>query len=306
MQEVTIEIAQVAIAFKAHRLTLDRDLLPFIRPIPPHFEVFARFQPLPRFKQKRKLYQRGKAYSFFRTEKGFWVAFDSVALGREFKKTLADPVLECIPKGLLIFPDLKKAIFFLGTRKKKEPFRIVWPYIYLLLSHMLLYRRRGIFVHAAAIRTQGKGCLFVGPSGAGKSTLASLFRRDEKTIVLGDDFMTVRKERNQVSIYGTAVFSSPRFFPPQKGTPLEGIFFLRHGKRNHLKLLSSRASFERFLRESPQIFWIPEANEFSTRFALDLCEQLPTYEFSFTPNAKAVLFLKKTFPRLRKKKVRRT
>lgn len=51
----------------------------------------------------------------------------------------------------------------------------------------------GLLLHAAAVKIDSKGCLFLGNSGSGKSTILSLVPQDS---VFGDETIVVRKRRD--------------------------------------------------------------------------------------------------------------
>ena len=196
---------------------------------------------------------------------------------------------------MLLDASLKRATLFLGSKGKNTPLYILWQYVYLLISHLLLYRGRGLFVHAAGIRDRREGLLFVGPSGAGKSTIAKLFSRAEGASILCDDFMVICKEKRGPWLYGTPLLNASFPPPSREGAPLRKIFFLRHGRKNVLKTVDPRDSLKRFLSEIPPILWVPEGLPFSATFSLDLCQRIPTYELSFVPDETIVHFLRNAF-----------
>lgn len=299
MHQLTLEIAGVTLSFESRRLTLARELLPFLTCKSPQLYVRQLFSDPPSFSGKKLCYQRGNTYRFYRTGGGFLVEINPSAVEKELRRARPlDTFLDGIPKAFFLDASLKEAFFFLGADKKKS-FHLIWPFVYLLISHLFSYRRSGIFVHAAGICYKGRGYLFVGPSGAGKSTLARLFSRERNTTVLGDDIIAVCSGQKGPSLYGTPIFSTLRYFPSKKKAPLQAIFFLRHGRVNGLGALYPREALRYFLSETPPILWVPESFSFSAEFILDLCTKLPTYELSFLPDESAVSFVKNSFSRLK-------
>lgn len=62
----------------------------------------------------------------------------------------------------------------------------------------------GISIHAAVVKLDGKGYLFMGKSGTGKSTHARMWRKAfENCELLNDDNPTLRITENGVWVYGT-------------------------------------------------------------------------------------------------------
>jgi len=249
MEKVVLEIAGLAISFESRHLVLERSLLPFASRRRPQLRVRCSPSSPPRFQKKTLFYRRGKTYQFYRTQEGFLIEIDSYALKDEFKETYLHPLSDGMLRAILIDNSLKQTTFFLGPGKKGGSFYLIWPYVYLLISHLLLSERSGLFIHAAGMCDGGSGFLFVGDSGAGKSTLARLFRQEGNTSVLGDDSMVIRKEKRRPHIYGTPLL---RILPPSlltEGAPLEAIFFLTHGRRTRLIHLSPRESLRRIIKD---------------------------------------------------------
>lgn len=292
MQRVVLEIAGIAILFEFPSLTFQKVLFPFLSRRAPQLRVRFSFTDPPCFKKKTFLYQKDGTYRFYRVQDGRVIAIHSTGLRKELK-TIRQTLSATLPKAILMKASLKEATFFLGSKRGTESFHVVWPYVYLLLSHLLFIRREGIFVHAAGVRDGGgRGFLFVGSSGAGKSTLARLLRQERTFSVLGDDVMALCR-REKPTLFGTPLHSPLPNFLLTEGVPLEAIFFLRHGRKNQLTPLSYRESLTRLLPEIPFIPWAPEGHPFSSEFSLELCTSFPTYELSFVPDARVVSFLKR-------------
>lgn len=296
MGKVILEVAGVALSFESHRLILEQRLLPLVSRKSPEIHVRHFFSDPPFFREKKLFYQRGDTYRFYRTQEGFLIETNPPAVEKELTAGRFSPPSDGIPKTILIDSSFKRASFFLGAKRKEDSFHLLWTFVYLLLSHLLLYRKMGIFVHASGVCDRNRGYLFVGPSGAGKSTVARLFEQKTKGSVLGDDIIAIWKGKGGPRIYGTPIFSTSSISPLKKGVPLRALFFLRHGRRNALKSLSPRDSLERFLSQTPSILWIPEALRFSAEFSFELCSSLPNHELSFVPDGTVVSFLRKSLP----------
>ncbi len=295
MQEVFLEIGGIPLSVTAPRLTLQRALFPFLSRKNPQLSARILFSDPPHFKRKDLFYRNGKTYQFYRIPQGFLIQTDPHALAREIRMSYPRPIVDSIPKALLLDSSFKEVKIFLGSEKEKElPFHLMWLYLQLLLAHLLLLKRVGFFLHAAGVSYQGRGYLFVGPGGAGKSTLSKLLYQDRTISVLGDDLMVVCKRKGGPRIYGTPPCEPFPFFSLTEGTPLRGIFFLAHGKKNQLRRLALQESLRRFLLEVPPISWALEADSFLAEFVLTLCSSFPIYELSFVPDARIVSFLKKS------------
>lgn len=135
---------------------------------------------------------------------------------------------------------------------------------------------RGLIVHAAALAEGRSGWLMSGPSGAGKSTLAALFPER----ALCDEFVAVRLPSEEAPARLGAL---PFWRSHRGGADLEGIYMLRHGRRDRRRRLGAGEAFARLRRE---VVW-PTFDGEALRRAFDslfeLLASVPVWELAFRP-----------------------
>jgi len=149
----------------------------------------------------------------------------------------------------------------------------------------------GVIIHSCGIAWNEKGILFVGESGAGKSTLAEMWAEENGVEVLSDDRIIVRKKGDIFWMYGTpwhgdAPYSSPR------GVSLEGIFFLKHGRKNSVKKLKGAEPILSFLTCSFPPYWDPDGMAFALDLFTDLAAHVPCHELAFRPDKTVIELVK--------------
>lgn len=161
-----------------------------------------------------------------------------------------------------------------------------YPLDQILLMYFLA-PNKGLIVHAAGINIHEKGYLFPGKSGAGKSTIAQQFFGKNKTKLLSDDRIIIRKNDGGYAAYGTP-------WPGEAGIalndsmPLSGIFFINHGSTNRIKTIKPKKALERLF----PVTSIPWYDRDVMPNVLDFCEDLvfnvPAYELDFKPSVEVV------------------
>jgi len=106
-----------------------------------------------------------------------------------------------------------------------------------ILLARLLADREGCYLHASGLIFQGKGLLFVGHSDAGKSTMVKMLK--DKSEILCDDRMVVRRCEDEFRIYGTWSHGD---IPQVSASyaPLTAIMFLEQARKNRLVLLDNK------------------------------------------------------------------
>lgn len=96
-----------------------------------------------------------------------------------------------------------------------------------------------LLTHAAAVRSNGRGLVFVGRSGAGKSTLASWFPPED---ILNDDYvLLIRTSDGKRTVSSQPLFGSSML--DRVGRPLsievEALYCLSHAKQPRVQPLSA-------------------------------------------------------------------
>jgi hypothetical protein len=170
-----------------------------------------------------------------------------------------------------------------GTRMLRNPFS--YPLDQLLLMYALAHRK-GALVHASGVVFHGRGYMFSGRSGAGKSTLSRIFALKGHN-VLSDDRVVVRRIDEHFRLFGTP-WSGEAGIAQNKDTALCGIFFIRHASENAIRKITPTEAMERLM----PVTSIPWFDKTAMLSILSFCEEvvsdIPSYEFSFRPEAEAV------------------
>lgn len=175
-----------------------------------------------------------------------------------------------------------------------------------ILTITLLAAQCGSLIHSCGIRYKDKGYLFIGSSGAGKSTLSLLLKDnalplrkgrdipwDKATIdILSDDRVIAKKKDKQFHIYGTP-WSGTAGLTSHQAAPLSILFFLKKDKKNSLHRLSYGDTASRLIKYSFLPFWDRERLNSCLAVSQAMAEAIPAFEFSFTPDNKAVDLLSK-------------
>jgi hypothetical protein len=152
-----------------------------------------------------------------------------------------------------------------------------------LILMFTLCGREGILVHGTGAVIGGRGYLFLGKSGSGKSTLAGLLSNSVEAAVLSDERMVVRNTDNGLRIFGTPWFSDARK-ARNSSAPLDGIFFLHHGKENRVEPCSTSKALEQVMPVS-SILWFDRKRLISQ---MDFCGRIvsltPSFDLYFRPD----------------------
>ena len=148
-----------------------------------------------------------------------------------------------------------------------------------IVYSLALVEARGLIVHAASLIRRGRAFLFCGPSGSGKSTLARLSR---DAMLLSDELSIVRiAEPGGARCHGTPFWGELARAGEDCAAPLQGIYFLRHGRRHAVEPLRPRAALERLL---PNVLFFAREPRLTARvFSLGaaLVDAVPCADLTF-------------------------
>ena len=87
--------------------------------------------------------------------------------------------------------------------------------------HMLVLHHRGLMLHGASLRLNGRAVVVVGPSGAGKSTLSQRF----SAAMIHDDVTLLARDGRQWQVWYQDADRPPPHPQPDE-TPVEALFYL--------------------------------------------------------------------------------
>ena len=180
-----------------------------------------------------------------------------------------------------------KGIIYVPKKKKGDAEWNLGDIIYDALQIILinyLSKRDGIFVHAIGLKDiDGTGRIFIGKSGNGKSTLARLWHKYSRAVILNDDRIIIRKTKKGFLIHGSPwhgdfydyLISKMGFAKPAE------ILFIYHSKKNILKPLSQKQTFELLYPNLFPTFWDKKGLNKTISFCLDMMEHFPCYGLGF-------------------------
>jgi len=179
-----------------------------------------------------------------------------------------------------------------------NPTKFVFPLAYPmgeLFIMNVLGKGMGVMVHAAGVAYQGKGYLFLGRSGAGKTTIANLWQQQPGALVLNDDKVIIRIEKDGYRIYGTPWHGEGGLASPHN-VPLKHVFLLEQAKSNHLSTLSTTESILKLINTSFLPLWDKDKTGFTLSFFNDLIQNVSTHELGFLPDSSIIDFLRELSP----------
>jgi hypothetical protein len=245
-------------------------------------DVRLRFDCFPPVDHLKKVFATEESWAMYREAKNFWIA-------------MAPP---CFAEPLWIarFDRLANRVDVFcrsvspgpANRKKGLELPIVYPLDQLLLMHFLAVRR-GILVHAAGMVRNGEAFVFTGASGAGKSTFSELLAGGETGKLLSDERMIVREIDGAMLAFGTP-WAGTAGIAGNGHAPLAGIYFLKHGRSNHIEKMAVREALDKILPLISIPWYDPGTAAKIVAFAERLLAKIPAFEMSFRPDRSAVDF----------------
>jgi hypothetical protein len=150
-----------------------------------------------------------------------------------------------------------------------------------------LSRNRGVLVHACGLSHGGRGILLLGTSGAGKSTSARLWGQKASSIILSDDRIVIRSEREGYRIYGTPWHGEAGCESPGS-VKLDAVFILEQAPRNRIIDLHPAAAVAQMMVRAFPAMWDQSGLEFAVRFLSRMAERVPVRKLQFLPELSAV------------------
>lgn len=173
---------------------------------------------------------------------------------------------------------------------------IIYDFLQVLLINYFAQRNEGIFTHSIGIKElDGKGLLFCGKSSAGKSTTARLWYKYSKAMVLNDDRIIVRKNRDKFFIYGCPWHGDFEDYLTSRieSAPLERLFFIHHAPKNILRKISQKKAFNLLYPVLFPTFWDKDCLENIVSFCQDLITDVPCYSLGFVNDKEVIEFVRK-------------
>jgi hypothetical protein len=237
---------------------------------------------MPDLSRLQKLFDTRESWSIYGDARGFWITFHPALHSRPFWIARFDR------QASRVIVYCGSPLRAPGENKINIDNPICYPLDQLLFMYHLAYHD-GVLVHAAGIDLNGRGLIFPGCSGAGKSTLARLFAAGRIGKLLSDERVALRQTGAGWQVFGTP-WAGTEGIAANGCAPLAGMFFLKHGERNHLRDLSAENALERLLPILSIPWYDHEVLSRIVTFAKQMLARVPAYEMSFMPDRSAVDF----------------
>jgi hypothetical protein len=173
-----------------------------------------------------------------------------------------------------------------GKKVEELSHPVYYPLDQLLLMYFLA-SRMGMLTHAAGLVRGGKAFIFPGASGAGKSTFSELLAEAKVGRLLSDERMVVREIDGTMQAFGTP-WAGTAGIARAGNAPLAGIYFLKHGRSNHIEKLTAGDAADRLLPLISIPWYDPDTMVPIIAFAKRLAARVPAYEMNFKPDRSAV------------------
>lgn len=164
-----------------------------------------------------------------------------------------------------------------------------YPLFPLLVSWRVVYMG-GLMLHACGVDFDGQGLVFCGRSEAGKTTTARLWRDRNSAIVLNDDRVVVRSDRDGFTLLGTPWYGDAKV-SANTAVPLSSLLLLRHAQTNTLETVGPVEAVAEVFASSVLPFYDPEAMDQAFDTISRLVQTVPTQVYNFVPDGSAVDFL---------------
>ena len=120
--------------------------------------------------------------------------------------------------------------------------------LYIPLPRMMLPFDR-FFIHASAVKHQGKAYLFSASSGGGKSTHAALWQQHFGAKLLNGDKVLIEVRDGQCIAHGSPVAGSSGIYE-RDSAPIAAVYLLKKEKENQIYPVSPRAAFMQLYSEA--------------------------------------------------------
>ena len=153
----------------------------------------------------------------------------------------------------------------------------------------------GIYIQSSAVEYEGKVYLFSGPSTVGKSTHARLWQQlfGDAVRVINDDKPALRFIDGTWYAYGTPWCGKDGINQNRKA-PVAGICFLKQGKENSIRRLSSEEALQHLLPQTIHKFSKVNRLEMMLNILDNLISNVPIYELENVPVPEAALLSYRT------------
>lgn len=154
--------------------------------------------------------------------------------------------------------------------------------------------RGNTVLHSAAASYKGQAMLFSAPSETGKSTHTSLWKKfySDDVVLFNDDTPIITEIDNNFYACGTP-WSGKTEINENEIFPLKAIVFLKQGKENSIRPISTFESVVRFLNETKKPVF-DQLMDMHMEIITNIIKNIPIYELTCNISKEAVDLVKKT------------
>jgi hypothetical protein len=171
---------------------------------------------------------------------------------------------------------------------------IIYDLMQIMLINHFACCKKGLILHAAGIKENGRAVVFAGKSESGKSTTARLWHTYSKAVVLNDDRILVRKKKNGYRAYSgpwRGEFAHGRTAVSDEA-PLEALFIIEHAKKNFFRRLLGMEAFKFLYPVLFPVFWNGKLMDNNLEVCQDLMNNVPVFRLGFVKNKKVISFVR--------------
>lgn len=184
----------------------------------------------------------------------------------------------------------------MNARVKKN---IVWnPLTFalqFLINHYLISNKKGILMHASAIRDSRGGLVFMGKSGSGKTTILRFTNLiSNKIKILNDERILIKKIDNKFKVYHNP-WHGNRFQAPvnhTQGVDLKSLYLIRQSRKNKITRLRPAEAIEGIIKNTFISFNSQESRNFVISLSQELANSIPCYLLEFKQDHSFLKLLK--------------
>ena len=154
--------------------------------------------------------------------------------------------------------------------------------------------RGNTLLHSAAASYKGRAILFSAPSETGKSTHTSLWKKyyPDDVVLFNDDTPIITEIDNNFHACGTP-WSGKTEINENKIFPLKAIVFLKQGKENSIRSLSTVEAVVKLLNETKKPVF-EHLMDIHMEIITNIIKNVPIYELTCNISKEAVDLVKKT------------
>ncbi|NOY64970.1 MAG: hypothetical protein GXO97_06220 [Nitrospirae bacterium] len=109
--------------------------------------------------------------------------------------------------------------------------------------------------------------------------------------MLTDERVIIREEKGSLWAFGTPWHGTAQLHK-NAGTPVDSIFFIKHGKQNRAIPIKIPDAVNRLMVRCFPTFWNRQGMEFALEFCIRIAREVACYELEFVPTPSVIEYVK--------------